>query len=182
MGVIDCAAALSEQEVSDIDIGIVDLSVLPANPLPGQDVTIRATIRNHGTIAAGPIEVALKYEENIIASASIPLLEPKYTTELRLSCKAPLSDGTTPPYFTVWANPLTNETKIDDNMRSFEILSTSSPVHDIAIQNCRTAGAPLLPGETVTVCLDVVNLGNQPEENVPLEFPVPIAASQSRLV
>jgi hypothetical protein len=170
MGVINCISALSEQQVSDIDIGIVDISVLPAKPLPGQNVTVRATIRNHGTGISGPLNVALKYKENTVSSALIPQLEPKFTTELSLSCKALPFNGTAPQNFTVCAYPLANETKTDDNIRSFDIVTTSLPVHDIAIQRCRTEGTPLFPGSTVTVYVDLVNLGNQPEENVPFEF------------
>lgn len=66
--------------------------------------------------------------------------------------------------------PLPTETRLLDNIPPMQMSLSSMAIHDVGIRSCKTFGTPLRPGTMVTLQIEVVNFGNQREENVPVRF------------
>lgn len=62
-----------------------------------------------------------------------------------------------------------------------EVLSSTSPVWDVGIENCAVLSSPVTPGSEVSLSVEVANLGDQPVQGVPLDLifeQIPAAPTQ----
>ena len=168
-GLVNYAAALTRTGgISLTDVGIVDLGSLPRRPLPGQTVHVAVTLRNHGVYTITRCNTFLAHDGQTVSTATIQQFEPKQTRTVDF-CWASAPNAQ-PSIQTLMANitPLAGETSTDDNRRPLHVLLVAAEEHDVAILDVATAGAPLGPGSTVTIGVEIANLGNVLENDVQL--------------
>lgn len=160
MGLINCEEALSTPYSSDTDLGIVDVLLLPENPLPGQAVSVYATIRNHGDIESEECLLSLKCGETIIAQNTVAAIPPKMVSEVQLSWTLPADLADDIVLLTAEIEAQSHETRLSDNVYQHDLYIASNYVSDVGIIDCSVSGLPAIPGEQLTIDLKLANYGN----------------------
>ena len=167
-GLVDAFAALNQTPTALVDLGIVDIMVLPQRPRPEQAANIHLTIRNHGLETVEDAQVVLKRDGQVVASLKLQELGPKETRGVTLPWTPSLEDAETSVSLTAELAPLAGETATIDNTRLVEVAVTHEDERNLAILQARALGMPLTPGASFTVETTLANLGNIPERQVVL--------------
>jgi uncharacterized repeat protein (TIGR02543 family) len=167
-GLVDAFAALNQTPTASVDIGLVDITVLPQHPHPGQTANIYLTIRNHGLETVQDAQVVLKRDGRVAASLNLQKLGPKETREVALPWTASLESSETTVSLTAELGPLPGETATMDNTRLVEVAVTHEDQRNLAVLKARAINMPLTPGAGFTVETTLANTGNMPESHVVL--------------
>lgn len=168
-GLVDCEAALRSGLAPGQDLGLVSLDSLPRSPRVGQSVQIRALIRNHGAIAAGPGVVVARYAGSIVWQTDLQPLAPKEAQEISFPWLPPANPGHPVLTLELEVVPLGGEFRLGDNRKSLRIPLAAAELHDVALKASVASSPPIAAGSPVLVRVEIENLGNTDEPKVLLK-------------
>jgi VCBS repeat-containing protein len=161
---VDDVAAI---ELPDLTVSAANISFTPENPVPGETVTISATIKNQGLIAATDIDVAFLNFDAALDSMTVNNLDPGETAEVVVSTVFPVAGF---QLITVDIDPNNAiEELYEENNEASQVLRVGTP-------DASTAEMIVLAANPADVCqltsVSISGSGNYDFETVNQNFPV----------
>lgn len=152
-----------------LDLGVVDLSLSPADPEPGSNVTALAIVQNNGTRATPAANVSFRLEGNEVAATTLGELEPNEQSSVEATFTASLS-GRLEVH--VDADDAIDEFDEDNNAlgASLELSGDTAPP-DLTVRSVTVQG-DITSGESVRLDAIVANVGEGPSQRALVDFRV----------
>lgn len=154
----------------DVSILAADITHTPESPGCGQTVTIRATVKNMGGLAAENLEVALKRGDETVATRSRSRLNPGEHYQASMSWTVPAATYD-PVAFRVVLDPSNNIDELDKTNNQAEHTVVPA-LPDLSVDAAEITSTPAAPiaGEDVRLSIKVRNLGGSKAYNIPLRI------------
>jgi PGF-pre-PGF domain-containing protein len=163
------------------DLVIEELSWTPANPAPGDTVTVTATVRNRGTGKSEETSLAYNIDGTWMGERIIPGLEPGLSSPISFAWN-PEAEGTA--NILAWAD---SENQVEEsnewnNEKTVSIEVTKQTFPDIVIEALTADPANPEPWETVTVTATVRNLGTGKSGETDLAYNIDGTEAGERII
>jgi hypothetical protein len=155
------ARAPAPATTSDLTVSNILFNPTPASA--GDAVTITATITNIGSGQSGNTRVNFYSDDTVIATTSIGRLKTDKSVDTS-TIYTFVEEGTHTIKVVVDPNNQVAESNEDNNNKLAPLtIGAWQPFDNIAIANIVPSKTSLQPGETITINVEISNLGNQEE-------------------
>ncbi len=151
------------------DLVIESISWEPANPEPGDTVTITAIVRNQGTGQSEEADLAYNIDGIGIGKREIPELDPGSSSQISETW-TPNTEGTV--NLLVWADTENDVYESDEwnNVKTESIEVKKQTYPDLLVEAISCEPTEPEPGETATITITVKNQGTEISGPTNLEF------------
>ncbi|MBL4844635.1 MAG: S8 family serine peptidase [Planctomycetes bacterium] len=176
-GALDPEKAVLRATGAYLDIAVTDLQMLPQKPIPGQPGEAIVELTNEGNVALTNRVVRV---ERILAGTTnrieIGFRVVNLAVGERTVLRLPFTTPTAGTYrINAIASTIPGETEIADNTRVIPAL-VINPFAQVDLRIvARRISAPVASAGTITVEVDVLNLGTAPAQNVVVQADVSLA-------
>lgn len=143
----------------DLSVLSPDVTHTPESPGSGQSVTVRATLKNMGTVTAQNVQVALKRGEEVLSTRSKTSLAPGDYYAASFSWTLPAATYS-PVALSVVVDPGNSVDELDEtNNQAEHVLIPAKP--DLSVVDAEITSTPAAPlaGEDVRLTIKLRNLG-----------------------
>lgn len=152
-----------------LDLAVLDLSLSPADPEPGSNVTALAIVQNNGTKATPDANVSFRLEGNEVASTTLGGLEPNEQSSVEARFTASLSGRLE---VRVDADEAIDEFDEDNNALGTPLdLAGDAGPPDLTVRSVSVQG-DITSGNSVRLDAIVANVGEGPSPQALVDFRV----------
>lgn len=154
----------------DVSILAADITHTPETPGCGQSVTIRATVKNMGGVAAQNLEIALKRGDETVATRTRSTLDPgdHYLASMSWTVPAGTYDPIT---FRIVVDPANSIDELDETNNQTEHTVVPA-LPDLSVDAAEITSSPPAPiaGDDVRLTIKVRNTGASRAYSIPLRI------------
>jgi len=149
------------------DLAVVDLSVTPTEPEPGEDVTALAIVQNNGTQTTSPANVSFRLAGNEVARGNVSSLDANEETSLEATFTASVS-GTIEA--AVDPDEQIDEFDEDNNLASLDLeLAGDTDPPDLTVRSVSVDGE-IGGDDNVRFTAEIANVGEGPSGQALVDF------------